>query len=94
MAEPFYCSEQIHIPPELPEILKQFTKAAIKTQPSAEELLPWCAKYFKSMAGGDFPQVSTRAQDGASTAAAGDAAHGQGTHRRGCHGSSLPHTQQ
>jgi hypothetical protein len=33
VAEPLYVGEQIHIPPDLPEILKQFTKAAIKTQP-------------------------------------------------------------
>ena len=32
--EPMYCSQQINIPPELPNILKQFTKAAIRTQPS------------------------------------------------------------
>lgn len=32
--EPMYCSQQISIPPELPNILKQFTKAAIRTQPS------------------------------------------------------------
>jgi hypothetical protein len=33
VAEPLYIGEQIHIPPNLPEIMKQFTKAAIKTQP-------------------------------------------------------------
>ena len=33
VSEPLYVGEQIHIPPALPEILKQFTKAAIKTQP-------------------------------------------------------------
>ena len=41
--EPYYCSEQIPIPPELPDILKQFTKAAIRTQPT--DLLAWSAKY-------------------------------------------------
>ena len=40
--EPYYCSEQIPIPPELPDILKQFTKAAIRTQPT--DLLTWSAK--------------------------------------------------
>lgn len=39
--EPYYCSEQIHIPPELPDILKQFTKAAIRTQP--KDALAWSA---------------------------------------------------
>ncbi len=41
-SEPYYCSEQIQIPPELPDILKQFTKAAIRTQPA--DLLVWSAK--------------------------------------------------
>jgi hypothetical protein len=45
MDEPYYCSEQIEIPPELPDILKQFTKAAIRTQPI--DLLEWSSKYFK-----------------------------------------------
>jgi hypothetical protein len=39
--EPYYCSEQIHIPPELPDILKQFTKCAIRTQP--KDVLAWSA---------------------------------------------------
>ena len=42
MADPIYTAQQINIPPELPEILKQFTKAAIKTQPS--DLLLWSAQ--------------------------------------------------
>jgi len=41
--EPYYCSEQIHIPPQLPDILKQFTKAAIRTQP--KDVLAWSAAY-------------------------------------------------
>uniref|UniRef100_G1KB60 Rhophilin associated tail protein 1 like n=1 Tax=Anolis carolinensis TaxID=28377 RepID=G1KB60_ANOCA len=28
-----FCAQQIHVPPELPDIMKQFTKAAIRTQP-------------------------------------------------------------
>ena len=40
-SEPYYTSEQIEIPPQLPNILKQFTKAAIKTQP--RDLLTWSA---------------------------------------------------
>ena len=39
--EPYYCSQQINIPPELPDILKQFTKAAIRTQP--KDVLAWSA---------------------------------------------------
>lgn len=43
--EPYYCSQQIDIPPELPDILKQFTKAAIRTQP--KDVLTWSAAYFR-----------------------------------------------
>lgn len=39
--EPYYCSQQINIPPALPDILKQFTKAAIRTQPT--DVLGWSA---------------------------------------------------
>lgn len=56
--EPYYCSEQIPIPPELPDILKQFTKAAIRTQP--KDLLNWSAKYFRCMANGEIPPVKDR----------------------------------
>ncbi len=38
---PLYCAEQIKIPAELPDILKEFTKAAIRTQPA--DLLQWSA---------------------------------------------------
>ena len=34
-----YCAEQIKIPSELPDILKEFTKAAIRTQPV--DVLQW-----------------------------------------------------
>lgn len=40
-AGPIYCAEQIVIPPALPDILKEFTKAAIRTQPP--DLLQWAA---------------------------------------------------
>jgi hypothetical protein len=43
MSDPIYTAQQINIPPELPEILKQFTKAAIKTQPS--DLTLWAAQF-------------------------------------------------
>jgi len=58
VSEPLYVAEQIHIPPALPEILKQFTKAAIKTQPG--NTYAWAAEYFTSLAGGSFPNVLTR----------------------------------
>ena len=41
-SEPIYTAEQIKIPPDLPDILKDFTKAAIRTQPS--DLLEWSAR--------------------------------------------------
>lgn len=41
--EPYYTSEQIPIPPEFPDILLQFSKAAIRTQPS--DILVWSAAY-------------------------------------------------
>jgi len=56
--EPYYCSEQIHIPPELPDILKQFTKAAIRTQP--KHVMAWSAAYFRAMATGEVPPVKDR----------------------------------
>lgn len=56
--EPYYCSQQIKIPPEFPDILKQFTKAAIRTQP--KDVLSWSAAYFKAMALGEVPPVKER----------------------------------
>ncbi|GAU95030.1 hypothetical protein RvY_06717 [Ramazzottius varieornatus] len=56
--EPFYTAEQIIVPPELPEILKQFTKAAIKTQPP--DLLEWSASYFRARATGQKLPVKDR----------------------------------
>jgi hypothetical protein len=56
--EPYYCSQQIHIPPEFPDILKQFTKAAIRTQP--KDVLAWSAAYFRAMANGDVPPIKER----------------------------------
>lgn len=38
-----YCAEQINIPADLPEILKQFTKSAIRSQP--KDLAAWAAEY-------------------------------------------------
>lgn len=56
--EPYYCSQQINIPPQLPDILKQFTKAAIRTQP--KDVLQWSAAYFRAMAKGETPPVKER----------------------------------
>ncbi|CAL8108115.1 unnamed protein product [Orchesella dallaii] len=50
-----FCQDQIRIPPSLPNILKQFTKAAIRTQP--RDLDVWGAAYFRAMAEGLAPPV-------------------------------------
>jgi len=56
--EPMYSAEQIKIPPALPDILKQFTKAAIRTQPG--DLLAWSAAYFEALSAGKAPPVKNR----------------------------------
>ncbi|GAB6032913.1 Ropporin-1-like protein [Chamberlinius hualienensis] len=40
-----YLSSRVIIPAQLPELLKHFTKSAIKTQP--KDILAWSAGYFK-----------------------------------------------
>ena len=42
-----YANHPINIPPEFPKILKQYTKAAIRTQP--KDLLLWSVAYFRSV---------------------------------------------
>uniref|UniRef100_A0A8C2VPF0 Ropporin-1A n=3 Tax=Chinchilla lanigera TaxID=34839 RepID=A0A8C2VPF0_CHILA len=51
---------QVCIPPELPELLKQFTKAAIRTQP--QDLIQWGAEYFEAIARGEIPPVRERSE--------------------------------
>ncbi|KAJ3095180.1 Ropporin-1-like protein [Phlyctochytrium planicorne] len=46
--EPLYCAEQIRIPADLPDILKNYTKHIIKTQPS--DILGSSAEYFGRLA--------------------------------------------
>ncbi|VDM01007.1 unnamed protein product [Schistocephalus solidus] len=53
--EPYYCHEQIEIPPALPDIMKQFTKAAIRTQP--KDPLEWS---YEALANKDVPPVKER----------------------------------
>ncbi|XP_074057812.1 ropporin-1-like protein [Macrotis lagotis] len=50
LPDTMFCAQQIHIPPELPDILKQFTKAAIRTQPT--DVLQWSAGYFSALSRG------------------------------------------
>ena len=46
LEETIYSTSQISIPAELPDLLKQYTKAAIRTQPP--DILQWWAliKYY------------------------------------------------
>ncbi|XP_069762976.1 ropporin-1-like protein isoform X2 [Narcine bancroftii] len=53
-----FCAQQIEIPPEFPEILKQFTKAAIRTQP--RDVLQWSASYFAALSKGETLPVKER----------------------------------
>ena len=59
--EPLYCSQQIIIPPQLPDILKQFTKSAIRTQP--EDVLQWSFEYFQALSEGQPPPVRERLEE-------------------------------
>ncbi|XP_051538853.1 ropporin-1-like protein [Myxocyprinus asiaticus] len=56
--ETMYCAQQINIPPELPDILKQFTKAAIRTQP--QDVLEWATDYFSALSKGEALPVKER----------------------------------
>ncbi|NXH17157.1 ROP1L protein, partial [Bucco capensis] len=58
LPETMYCVQQMKIPPELPDILKQFTKAAIRTQPS--DVLQWAAAYFSALSKGEPLPVKER----------------------------------
>ncbi|XP_060047157.1 ropporin-1-like protein [Erinaceus europaeus] len=60
LPDTMFCAQQIHIPPELPDILKQFTKAAIRTQPA--DVLQWSAGYFSALSRGDPLPVKDRVE--------------------------------
>lgn len=51
-------SQEIIVPPSLPIILKQFCKAAIRTQPY--DLLKWSRSYFRALADGEEPPTKLR----------------------------------
>eukprot|EP00049_Salpingoeca_infusionum_P022917 m.9532 g.9532 ORF g.9532 m.9532 type:complete len:361 (-) comp5463_c0_seq1:204-1286(-) len=53
-----YDASQIKIPADLPEILKRYTKAAIKTQPT--DLLLWSAQYFEALSSDQSAPVQSR----------------------------------
>lgn len=48
LPDTIYCAEQIKIPAQLPEILKNYTKHIIKTQPT--DLVAASAEYFGKLA--------------------------------------------
>ncbi|KAI1889050.1 hypothetical protein AGOR_G00175060 [Albula goreensis] len=58
LPDTMFCVQQINIPPELPDILKQFTKAAIRTQP--HDVLQWSAAYFSALSKGETLPVKER----------------------------------
>ena len=60
-SEPLYAGEQINIPPAFPDLLKQMTKAAIKSQP--ENPYTWALQYFSALNTGRIPVVGGRAAD-------------------------------
>ncbi|NWR69243.1 ROP1L protein, partial [Centropus unirufus] len=62
LQETIFCAQQIKIPPELPDILKQFTKAAIRTQP--HDVLQWAAAYFSALSKGETLPVKERLETG------------------------------
>lgn len=53
-----YCSEQIAIPPTFPYLLRQYAKAAIRTQPT--DLLKWSTTYFRCLSLNCPPPVKLR----------------------------------
>lgn len=50
--------QEIIVPPKLPSILKQFCKAAIRTQPY--DLIKWSSAYFRALADGEEPPTKLR----------------------------------
>ncbi|EFO65379.1 Hypothetical protein GLP15_3211 [Giardia lamblia P15] len=47
MQERIYCSEQITIPNQLPQIIKEYSKVVLREQPS--DLIEFSIKYFKQL---------------------------------------------
>ncbi|XP_054001585.1 uncharacterized protein LOC128888595 [Hylaeus anthracinus] len=58
VVEQSVASQGIIVPPSLPIILKQFCKAAIRTQPY--DLLKWSSSYFRALADGEEPPTKLR----------------------------------
>jgi len=47
MQDRIYCSEQIAIPPALPQIIKEYSKAVLREQPA--DLVDFSIKYFRQL---------------------------------------------
>ncbi|CAG9772324.1 unnamed protein product [Ceutorhynchus assimilis] len=58
LPEDMYCSEQICIPPSFPYLLRQYAKAAIRTQPT--DILRWSTAYFRCLSLNLPPPVKPR----------------------------------
>ncbi|XP_076754550.1 uncharacterized protein LOC143425542 [Xylocopa sonorina] len=58
VAEQSVSEQEIVVPPDLPLILKEFCKAAIRTQPY--DLLKWSSSYFRALANGEEPPTKSR----------------------------------
>lgn len=58
LAEQSISEHEVIIPPNLPLILKEFCKAAIRTQPY--DLLLWSSSYFRALADGEEPPTKLR----------------------------------
>ncbi|XP_030759590.1 caldesmon-like [Sitophilus oryzae] len=58
LPDEMYCSEQICIPPTFPYLLRQYAKAAIRTQP--RDLLKWSTAYFRCLSLNIPPPVKPR----------------------------------
>ncbi|CAF2855764.1 unnamed protein product [Rotaria sp. Silwood2] len=63
--EHYYTNEQIPISPELPDILLQFSKVVIRTQPT--DVLVWSVAYFRALANGETPPVKERLETSIAT---------------------------
>ncbi|KAL1501056.1 hypothetical protein ABEB36_006455 [Hypothenemus hampei] len=58
VTESMYCAEQICIPPSFPYLLRQYAKAAIRSQPT--DLLKWSTAYFRCISLNVPPPVKPR----------------------------------
>ncbi|TPX48632.1 hypothetical protein SeLEV6574_g01931 [Synchytrium endobioticum] len=66
---PIYCAEQIRVPPELPELLKSFTKYIIRTQPV--NIVAASAEYFQRLAKQRGSQGDVRGAESARSSSTG-----------------------